>query len=497
MEYLEDIASVYPDKAAFSDGTSSITFCDLLSISKKIGTSLIKLIPKSKNVLFIASRSIQYPACLLGILYSGKCFIPIAPDLPISRILELVEISDADTLIYDCHFEAIADSIPSIQKISVNDLLETQKNSKTLPSVKRISSEVSFIYYTSGSSGMPKGVALSQLSAIDFGSNLYRDFEYCTDDILGCQTPLYSLACMHDFLPCFMKGLTVYLIPTQFSTFPSSLIKFLSENRVTVLCAMPVVVGRLATTGGIDVNKPLSLKKVLFGGEALPTQKYVFWRQHCPDIKMYSCYGLTEVFTTVLYWQSNRQLAEEEKLPIGKPLSNVEVFLLDENNNISTTEGEICIKGVCLSTGYYNNTEATDNHFVINPVNKKIREWIFRTGDIAFYNEHNELVFKGRKDFQIKRFGYRVECEEIEIVATQEIGLPNIACVYNAKKKQLLLYYVGEVDPEDIRGKLVLNLPKYMIPDKIIKLEEMPISSNGKIDKKALSDGGAKDGKID
>ena len=185
------------------------------------------------------------------------------------------------------------------------------------------------------------------------------------------------------------------------------------------------------------------------------------------------------------YWAATRELSEDEPIPIGRPFDNTDIILLDENNR-QANEGEICIRGTCLTMGYYNDPEKTAAVFVQNPLNTAFGELIYRTGDIGRYNDLGELVFLCRKDSQIKHMGHRIELGEIEAATLKNDAISRACCVYDNNAKRIVLYYVGDTDEKALMLHLNSLLPRYMLPAEIIKLSSMPLTPNGKIDRKGL-----------
>ena len=188
------------------------------------------------------------------------------------------------------------------------------------------------------------------------------------------------------------------------------------------------------------------------------------------------------------YYVVDREFGPDETLPIGRPFRNTGILLLDENNREAAPgeQGEICVRGTCLTLGYYRNPEKTAEAFVQNPLNTVYPETIYRTGDIGRYNERGELEFLSRKDYQIKHMGHRIELGEIEVVAQQKMDVRTAGCLFDGEKKKIVLYYTGESTPADLAAFLKGKLPRYMIPNVVRQLDAMPYTPNGKLDRKAL-----------
>jgi acyl-coenzyme A synthetase/AMP-(fatty) acid ligase len=202
-------------------------------------------------------------------------------------------------------------------------------------------------------------------------------------------------------------------------------------------------------------------------------------------------YGPIEITLDCTYFIVNREIPDDEPLPIGIPYKNTDVLILNENNEYVKfgEEGELCVRGTSLAMGYYNDKEKTELAFVQNPLNKSYPELIYKTGDIVSINTFGEIEFKGRKDSLIKHSGYRIELGEIEHVLVNKLKLVNNACaVYDFQKKEIILFYEAEIEvlTAEFRKALVLIIPKYMIPSKFEMFKELPRNTNGKIDRNFL-----------
>ena len=200
-------------------------------------------------------------------------------------------------------------------------------------------------------------------------------------------------------------------------------------------------------------------------------------------------YGPTEITCNCTYHILDREYSDDDKLPMGKAFPNERVFLLDEDDNLITqagVSGEVCVAGTALALGYYNNPEMTDKAFVQNPLNKCYPEIIYRTGDLASYGEDGLMYFAGRKDFQIKHMGHRIELGEIDMAINAVDDVVRACCIFHQDANKILGFYEGAADKKTITHVLMQKLPKFMIPQEFIQVESMPITKNGKIDRKLL-----------
>ena len=201
-------------------------------------------------------------------------------------------------------------------------------------------------------------------------------------------------------------------------------------------------------------------------------------------------YGPIEITVACTYYIVDRELSDEDKLPVGFPCRNTDILILNDQNEAAklNEQGEICVRGSSLALGYYNNPERTKKGFVQNPLNPHYSEMIYRTGDVGYWNERGEIMFLGRKDFQIKHMGYRIELGEIEHAALQVDGIRNCCVVYNGGRREITMFYESEMQlaPAFIREQLFRFIPKYMLPTVFTWMELMPRNPNGKIDRAGL-----------
>jgi len=235
-----------------------------------------------------------------------------------------------------------------------------------------------------------------------------------------------------------------------------------------------------------------TLKTVWFAGEVFPTKQFNYWKNKIPAAKFVNLYGPIEITLDCTYFVVERELKDDEPIPIGFPCRNTDILILNDQNKLTEVyeEGELCVRGTSLAMGYYNNPEKTATAFIQNPLNTSYPEIIYRTGDLVFVNEQGEIIFKGRKDSLIKHLGYRIEMGEIEHVIINNLKLIENGCVvYNHKKKEIILFYETkqEIAVSEMRKAISTIFPKYMIPNGFIKMDELPRSINGKIDRLMLN----------
>jgi len=241
----------------------------------------------------------------------------------------------------------------------------------------------------------------------------------------------------------------------------------------------------------LDFIKLTSLKKVLFGGEVMPTQHLNYWIQNLnKDVLFANMYGPTEITVNCTYHIIDRVYKDNEVLPIGIPCRNSDILILNEENQLCTTneQGELCVRGSSLSLGYWEDFEKSNSVFIQNPLNTMYADKIYRTGDKVFKNEQGEIIFIGRKDFQIKHLGYRIELGEIEHSILSVFDSINGCVLYDDRLNEIVFVYESKADIpiSEFRFKLNKSLAKYMIPTRYVKMDTMLYTNSGKIDRVKL-----------
>ena len=344
--------------------------------------------------------------------------------------------------------------------------------------------------FTSGSTGRPKGVTISHLAVIDFTDWICEKYKLTEDSSLCSQAPFYFDASVPDIFIPLKTGATLFIPEKKFFTFPKLILQYLKDKQINTLIWVPSALCNVVNTNAFNVCIPDSVKLVIFCGEVMPCKHLNVWKKHLPDARFVSMYGPTEATYACMYYDIDRDFSDDDSLPLGKACENSEIIILNENNNLASTGeiGEICILGQCLSSGYFGNQEKTQAAFVQNPVNKNWIELMYRTGDLAYVDKQNNVVFAGRKDFQIKRLGYRIELGEIESNIIAVDGVNNACCIYNQQNQNIIAVYSGSLSQNDLKTVLTKKIPQYMVPNKIIQLDKIPLNLNGKIDRKLIEE---------
>jgi amino acid adenylation domain-containing protein len=498
VEYLERGAlATCPEKTAIIDGDDRYTFADLerhakrcasLLIARRDGTSqpIAVFLPKGAATIFAD----------LGIIYSGNTYSNLDVKSPPQRIKNILSnLQPALVITSRALLEAVValgverDRVMLVDEV-FNDTVACDAAAIAARLERVIDTDPLCIINTSGSTGTPKGVVMHHRSVIDFMDWVMDRLGLDGTEVIGSLSPFYFDIYTLELYLALAKGSTIVIIPDELAIFPAKLVAFLAEKQISFLFWVPTIMVNIANLGLLD-GVDLKLTKIFFAGEVFPTKHLNLWRRRLPDALFVNLYGPIEITVDCTYFIVDREFRDDEALPIGFPCRNTSILILDDNNQLAKDNepGELCVRGSSLALGYWNDPEKTAKAFVQNPLNKHYPELIYRTGDLVCRNDRGEILFLGRKDFQIKHLGYRIELGEIEHLVTSA-GLVDNACVlYHRERKEITLFFEAKqpVQPSTIRQGLASVLPKYMLPTVFHQLEALPRNPNGKIDRQGLS----------
>ena len=487
LEYLENTVKSYPHKVAFSSGKENMTFSELYTASRSIGSFLCSNRYYSEPIAVIMDKHPRTLAAFFGIIYSGCFYVCIDEKMPEARMRAIINKLSPRAVVCDKKNIKTAQALDIADVYLYDDISEYPEDASALANIrlKQSSTDAIYVVFTSGSTGTPKGVVACHRSVIDYTETLCEALEFSDKTVFGNQTPLYFDAPLKEIMPTLKLGATTYFIPKMHFSFPVKLVEFLDEYKINTICWVVSALVQISSLGALEAHTPKYLTTVAFGSELFPRKQYDLWRAALPNATFFNLYGPTEATGMSCYWRADRELAENEPIPIGRPFDNTDIILLDDENK-RAEQGEICIRGTCLTMGYYNDEEKTNAVFVQNPLNSAYPELIYRTGDIGRMNERGELVFICRKDSQIKHMGHRIELGEIEAAALKVQNIRKACCVYDNNAKRIVLFVVGDAEEKTVHSELAKYLPRYMLPAIIEKLPELPFTANGKIDRKGL-----------
>lgn len=490
-DYLDKTAQKFPDKIAFIDEKRKMSFKDLQSEAHHVAMKLINEGLFKRPILVYLDKSVECIAAFEGITYSGNFYSPIDTHMPEERILKIVEKLRPAAIITDNAHREEASRIKDCGVIiTYDDAQNTTVNIDKIMSTKDliIDSDILYVLFTSGSTGIPKGVIISHKGIIDLSEWISADLGFNEDTIFGNQSPFYFSFSVYEIYQTLRNGSTTYIIPQKLFSQPTRLMAYLEENSVNTIIWVPSILTFISTLKALNRPHLSKLKNIFFGAESFQVKHLNRWMCEYPTARFINLFGPTEVTDTCTWYEINRRFEDNDLLPIGKSCRNKDCFLLDDGKLVTKPGqiGEICMRGSGISYGYYNDPERTAEAFIQNPLNSAYKENIYCTGDLGKYNENGELVYVCRKDYQIKHGGRRIELGEIETATSAIGGIDDCCCLYDDKKSHIVLFYTGSIAGTEINSQLKKVLPDYMIPGKRIYLESMPHNLNGKIDRQKL-----------
>lgn len=441
LAYLENSAEYFPEKCAVTDEKVSYSYSELVKLSSSVGTALSELITSGDAVGIYMEKCADAVAAFFATVYAGGFYSVLNTELPQNRLQTTVSVLNPKVIVTSESLLETAKEYFSERKIvTFEDLAKSEPDYAKLVEIRshKIDTDPLYINFTSGSTGTPKGIVVCHRSVIDFIDHFTEIFGIDNNDVIANQAPFDFDVSVKDIYSAVKTGATLVVVPRRMFSAPAELIDFIYDRRITVM----------------------------------------IW-------------AVSALCLISTYHILDNDCDYADGIPIGKPFPNEDVILLDENNNrISEVGkvGEICVRGTALALGYYSNPEQNAKAFVQNPLNPYYPELIYRTGDLARYNENGELVFSGRKDFQIKYMGHRIELEEIEREMSAVDGVEQCCCIFDEKKSRLKGFFVGSIEKDELATSMSRDLPAFMIPGVIRKVDEMPLTKNGKIDRKKLAE---------
>lgn len=493
LEYLENSADRFPDKTAAKDEKVSCTYRELVKRAKEIGSLIAKETAVRKPVVCFMEKSVTALQCFMGIVYAGDFYVLVDPNFPLERIRQIFGVLEPEVVLTHAEHQEKLKETGYQGKVFEAGEIPCSVEEMTLEQIRSQALDTDPLYsiFTSGSTGTPKGVLICHRSVIDFIDHFTGIFNIEETDVIGNQAPFDFDVSVKDIYSCLKTGATLIIIPKSYFMFPNAVIDMLEDNHVTTLIWAVSALCLLNRLHGLKYKVPSCIHKIMFSGEMMPVKQLNQWRTYYPEAMFVNLYGPTEITCNCTYYILNRKFSEEEKLPMGQAFPNERVFLLDEDDREVTVvnqPAEVCVAGTALALGYYNNPEMTARAFTENPLNHSYPETIYRTGDLAYYGDDGKFYFAGRKDFQIKHMGHRIELEEIETVLGSLSMIEHACCFFDEQKNKIVAYYEGGEDKRAIIDEMKTKVPEFMVPNVFCNVEELPLTKNGKTDRNKLKE---------
>lgn len=481
------------EQIAYRTEDQMLTYGLLWDKSRRLASLLhaIKLKRQTPIVVY-GHMGIDMPVSFLACVQAGHPYIPVDTSIPIERVRLIVEKSGAGVVINTTTSKLDFDGVIVLQMLEMN--LEQIEHIGEEYWVQ--SDEVFYIIYTSGSTGNPKGVQITAANLQSFTDWMTGDFPLGEGKVFLNQAPFSFDLSVMDFYPALQSGGTIHTLEKEVSNKPKLLFENLSHSSIQIWTSTPSFVQMCFPNPDFNQKMLPELELFLFCGEVLPLAVATELKERFPKARIFNTYGPTEATVAVTSIEITEELlAEEKALPVGYPKSDMRVFVLDELDNPlpEGEKGELILAGPSVSKGYLGEPQLTEKAFgMINGMNA------YRTGDAGFIQD-GVVYCQGRMDYQIKLHGYRMELEEIEFHLNQSEYIKTAIIIPYAPNEEIE-YLIAAVVPEDhdfdkefkltaaIRKDLALRLPAYMIPRKFTYHSSIPMTINGKVDRKKMKE---------
>ncbi|WP_343859372.1 amino acid adenylation domain-containing protein, partial [Fulvivirga kasyanovii] len=492
QEIFEKIALKHPDHIAVSYEGERISYKELNSRANQLAHYLRKsyVIKGDTLIGLMGAPSDKIIVAILAILKSGGAYVPVDPDYPEARIKHTIADSGMKLLLVDSQ-EAVKKNDLPCEVVSLDNENLWRDAPVCNPELINASTDMAYVIYTSGSTGVPKGVMVEHKNVVQLFCNDQFQFDVDSTDVWT----LFHSVCF-DFSVWEIFGAILYggrlvVISKDTARSPEKYVDIIEQEKVTVVNQIPTTFKNVASEILNRENINIHIRYVIFGGDALNPVALKAWHEKYPDVKLINMYGITETTVHVTYKEIGAKEIAASLSNIGYPLAPMGIFIMDDHHHLkpANTVGEIVVNGEGVTRGYLNRDELNKKHFIANPYNT--REKLYCSGDLGLRLSSGEIIYVGRKDKQIKIRGYRIEIREIEHVLLSHDLIQDAVIVGHEGsdgEKELAAYLTARspLNINQLRTHLAEKLPAYMIPSYFVQLERMPLTGNGKVDRKAL-----------
>jgi amino acid adenylation domain-containing protein len=503
---LSEAANSSPSSSAVVDGDREMTYQQLEKMANRIAHQLAQLnVSRGEPVGLYMEKSAESLACLYGVLKAGAAYVPLAPDAPAARLARIVRHAGIRVLLSGterirqwpalggpdspveylvCANGTVGEADGSLS-VAILDSAQLAQQPDSCPGIAVHPDDLAYILYTSGSTGMPKGVMLTHRNARAFVDWAVREFALTQTDRLSSHAPLHFDLSVFDVFAAAAVAAVLVLVPRDTAMFPAELAAFVRSKEISVWYSVPSAVNMLALRAGLGPDDLSGLRLVLFAGEVFPIDQLRQALAAFPTAEFYNLYGPTETNVCTYYHVPRPLPAGRTSIPIGLPIRDVELFCLDENRRpVRCGErGELWVSGPTVMRGYLGDPEHTAERMRA-PDAAHPEVIAYRTGDVVSQDDEGLWHFFGRLDSQIKSRGYRIELGEIEATLNTHPSVLECAVIPIPDDRygnQIKAYVVSEsaVSSRDLTAYLRRSLPSYMVPWSFDRVTALPRTSTG------------------
>lgn len=515
VESIEKIASADSNRIAVKCSGESLSYYEVSNISDILGNYILKKFPSKIPTVIFGNKDVYIIPSMIASLKSGRAYVPIDISSPYQRIVDIIEVVEPEVIFDLSNDESIIKDIVRTNNLKceivtknniINDFICSDDNQMRMSVDSKYwvkGDENSYILFTSGTTGKPKGVQISTLNLDSFVNWIAPVLTIDGREVVVMDQPSYSFdLSVTSLYTALAFGSTLFSIPSDISMNFKELYKLLSNSDIEVWVSTPSYINMCLQDEVFNQELLPKLKVMIFIGEVLPVEVARKIKERFKNVKIVNGYGPTEATVGISEIEIIKEHIEKNQpLPVGIPMPNCKIKIMDENmNELPNGEtGEIIIIGPSVSKGYYKNEEITKKSFYVDDSIQSERledKRAYKTGDLGKIGEDGSIYFFGRKDFQIKLNGYRIEIEDIEnnLMKIDKVQFAAVLPVKNNDEiSHLKAFVVLKSDEKSalkntiyIKKELGKLVPKYMVPKYFEFIEEMPLNTNGKIDRKKL-----------
>lgn len=508
--FVSSAAERSPDATAVVDRNGSITYGELDAASDRLAARLVELgVGRGDRVGLYLNKSIDAVIALYGVMKAGGAYVPIDPSSKETRAVYIANNCSIDVLVSATNKKHLWSAFgeggvshvvcmdgPGEETAGIVTHGQEWVELATPVELPRlISQDLAYILYTSGSTGQPKGVMLTHQNCLSFVKWAVQEFGVTNEDRLSSHAPFHFDLSTFDLYAAAIAGAPVYLVPKSVSLLPVEVKKFIETNQISVWYSVPSILTMLVELGGLEVGDLPTLRTLLFAGEVFPTKYLSRLMKLLPHVQFANLYGPTETNVCTGYTVPEPPEEDDPPISIGGPITDVETFVVDEKNEIVATGsvGELLVRGPTVMAGYWGDAELTLQKLIPSPIPRHLGDRVYRTGDLVEEQEGGIYRFIGRRDNQIKSRGYRIELGDIEAALSAHPAVLEVVVVA-IPDEMVSNRIVGfasvseELTDSDLLRFCADRVPNYMVPESMNIRSELPKTSTGKVDRRALSE---------
>ena len=497
QQYFSESAARHPDKPGICCANDTLSFREAEEFSNAFARALqASGVVRGRFVPFFLEKSVRSILAILSILKADCAYVPIDFKSPGQRMQSILKATEAGVVIVDDESQRVFEElIPVAERPVLLNISQFKPVNVAPVTSQNLSIDIAYVLFTSGSTGVPKGVMIPHKAIIDYIDWCVETYALTDSDVIANHAPLYFDNSTFDLYCAFKTGATLHLVHEELNAVLPRLVNWLSDRKITTFFCVPSVLTLLLRSRRLKPDSFPQLRHIIAAGEVLPRDILADWMEAYPHVQFTNMYGPTEITVDCSYHILHEKPGKDLlSIPIGKARTNMELYVRTAGGELSQAigaEGELLVRGTSVAYGYLGDAERTGKAFIQNPLNRFFHDPLYCTGDLVRIDENGDFLFLGRADDQIKFLGYRIELGEIEASLVGIDGVHEGVVVFNgstieAERELGALVSLEEgFDLDALRHALQKRLPGYMVPTRFkVTVGDFPRTPNGKYDRK-------------